>query len=524
MPHERNKPRTGAHCLIEMLVQAGIEVCFANPGTSEMQFVAALDDEPRLRPILNLFEGVVTGAADGYARMSLRPAATLLHLGPGLANGLANMHNAQKAGSPMINIIGDHTTFHKVYDAPLNSDIEATAAPYSHWVRTTPSVDALPKDAAEAIAAAMSCNGQIASLVLPADVAWTACDHAGAEIRRVPPGQPDAKAISKAAQWLSNGKRTGIILGGHGLHGDGLLHAGRIAKATGATLFSPYASARVTRGAGLPELNQIPFSIDLAIETLRDFEQVLLIGTREPVAFFAYPGKPSKIIAESTALLSVASPSQDVTLALSALCDELQAGPERNDMAPAEIPSPADNAPITPDTLAQVVSGALIEDTILVDEGVTSSRGIYRCSKEAARHDLLVNVGGSIGDGLPLALGAAVACPDRPVLCISGDGSAAYTLQALWSMAQQNLNVTVVICANRDYSILKGEMVRVGAMQSNDPPHPLLELRGPHMDWVHLGQGFGVPSYQCTTAGDLRAALDRELVGDGPVLIEAVMG
>jgi len=523
MQSDGRKKRTGAHCLIETLVNAGVDICFANPGTSEMQFVAALTDEPLLRPILNLFEGVVTGAADGYARMSGRPAVTLLHLGPGLANGLANMHNARKAGSPMINIIGDHTTFHKQFDAPLNSDVETTAAPYSQWVKTSQSVQSLQQDAAEAVRAAWSSNGQVASLILPADVAWTASDLPALSVDTVPADKASPDMIKAAIACLTNGKRTGIVLGGNALHGEGLDRAGRVALATGATLFSPYASARVQRGHGLPALNQIPFAIDLAVQTLAEFEQIILIGAKEPVAFFAYPGKPSKIIPESADLLPVALPTENIVAALDDICAGLNAGFERNDVKPSDIPRADSEAPITPDTLAAVIAASLVEGLILVDEGVSSSRGIYGASRAAPPHDMLVNVGGSIGDGLPLALGASVACPERPVLCVSGDGSAAYTLQALWSIAQHNLNITVVICANRDYSILKGEMVRVGAMSPEDPPHPLLELRNPHLDWVKLSEGFGVRAVQCKSAGELASILHHELQTDGPVLVEALM-
>src|SRR6202453_4270285 len=163
----------GAESLIRTLLGAGVEVCFANPGTSEIHLVAALDHMPEVRCVLGLFEGVVTGAADGYARMKEKPACTLLHLGPGLGNGLANLHNASRAQVPIVNIIGQHARYHLLYDAPLTSDIEAIARPYSKWLRTPSAASAIGRDAAEALVAARTAPGQIATLVVPADVAWT---------------------------------------------------------------------------------------------------------------------------------------------------------------------------------------------------------------------------------------------------------------------------------------------------------------------------------------------------------------
>ncbi len=514
--------RTGADCLVETLVNAGVDTCFANPGTSEMQMVAALGLEPRLKPVLCLFEGVVTGAADGYARMTGRPAVTLLHLGPGLANGLANLHNAKKAGSTIINVIGDHTTFHKVYDAPLNSDIEATAAPYSHWVHTVKSLAGLPGATVDAISAALAGNGQIASLILPADFAWSALDALAGEVKVEARALVPADLVQQARKLLTNGKKTGIILHGAVLQGEGLMAMGRIAAATGATLLAPYASSRIERGAGLPELVRIPFPVDAAVSLLAPFEQLLLVGAKEPVAFFAYPGKPSRMAAPGTELLVVGQRDQDLLQACLAIenslgCAAVSALLER----PCIPPSPT--GPITSQTLAAVVARALTDGTILVDEGVTSSREVFNATKGSPRHDLLVNVGGSIGAGLPLALGAAVACPDHPVLCLSGDGSASYTLQALWSMAQQKLNVTTIICANHDYAILKGEMVRVGAMTPDSPPNPLLELINPKIDWVTLANGFGVSAQRVANAEALESAIRDAMDSSGPHLIEAVM-
>lgn len=514
--------RTGADCLVETLVNAGIDTCFANPGTSEMHLVVALNQEPRVKLVLCLFEGVVTGAADGYARMSVRPAVTLLHLGPGLANGLANLHNAKKSGSAIINVIGDHTTFHKVYDAPLNSDIEGTAAPYSHWVHTVKSLTGVLAATADAITAAVAGNGQVASLILPADFAWSALEERAEEVEIQAPELVPADRVRRAAKLLTNGKKTGIILHGAALQGEGLMTMGRIAASTGATLFAPYASSRIERGAGLPELVRIPFPIDAAVLLLAPFDQLLLVGTQEPVAFFAYPGKPSKIAAPGTEIFVVAERDQDILQVSQALENSLGCAAVSAQLAKPVLP-PSPTGPITSHTLAAAVARVLIDGTILVDEGVTSSREVFDASKGSQRHDLLVNVGGSIGAGLPLALGAAVACPDCPVVCLSGDGSASYTLQALWSIAQQELNVTTVICANHAYAILKGEMVRVGALTPDSPPNPLLELINPTIDWVALANGYGVSAQRVDTAEALEVAMRDAMQASGPHLIEAAI-
>ena len=511
--------KTGAHGLLDALTDAGIDTCFGNPGTSEMHLVAALSDQTAIKQVLCLFEGGVTGAADGYARMTGKPAATLLHLGPGLANGLANVHNAKKAGSPMLNVIGDHTTFHKQYDAPLNSNIEGTAAPYSHWVRTVPSPDDLAADTADAISASMSHGGQIASLIIPADIAWE--DFAGGETAVLPErtGVRDER-LETAKALLESGRKTGIILGKEALYGPGLIAAGQIAQATGAALFSPYASGRIERGGDLPQTKRIPFPVDAAVQMMAPYEQILLFGAAEPVAFFAYPGLPSRVMPEGCDLVNIATPREDILPAILDLAKQV----EGNTIPKNNAPLPATGAgPLTAETLMDTIANEICEDLIVVDEGVTSTHALFARSDGCPKHDYLVNVGGSIGAGLPLALGAAVACPDRPVLCMSGDGSAAYTFQVLWSMAQHDLNVTTVICANHSYQILKGEMIRVGAMTPDSPPNPLLELGEPRMDWVALATGMGVPAIRCETAEELAAALHERFRTPGPTLIEAAL-
>ncbi len=516
--------KTGSHLLLDALIASGIDTVFGNPGTSEMHLTAAFSDYPEIEKVLCLFEGGATGAADGYARMAGKPAATLLHLGPGLGNGIANIHNAKKAGTPMINIIGDHTTFHKKYDAPLNSDVEGTAKPYSHWVRTVASAEALARDASDAISAACSHGGQIASLIIPADIAW------GDRTEQVFP-EPDVtreqaapalldQALERMAQAAGNGKKIGLIAGQEALYGDGLFLAGQLAAATGASLLFPYATGRVQRGKGLPKTTRIPFAVDAAVSLLAPFDQLFLIGAAEPVAFFAYPGKPSRVVPDNAEVMPLVTPREDILAALTYLVERVGNTGIETDATPVPaLPSGA----LDPETLADTVANCIRAETLIVDEGVTTTRAMLPCIGGAPRHDYLTNVGGSIGAGLPLALGVAIACPDRPVLCLSGDGSASYTLQVLWSMARHNLNVTIVICANHSYEILKGEMFRVGALRPDGPKNPLLELDAPRMDWVSIATGYGVEAVRCTTAEDLGAQINRGLDGPGPLLIEATL-
>ena len=512
--------RSGAHDLIETLIACGVDVCFANPGTSEMHFVAALKDFPQMRPILCLFEGGVTGAADGYGRMARTPAATLLHLGPGLANGLAGLHNAKKARTPMVNVIGDHATFHKQYDAPLNSDVEATARPYAHAILGATGTDSLAADTARAVAAARENGGQISCLVLPADLAWAEGRGGGRRRDAAARESVGADALEAATGAVLSGGKVGLILGGEACFGSGLRIAGQIAAETGVSLLVPNATGRVERGRGLPPLDRIPFPVPAAVSLLRGYDTLILVGAIEPVAFFAYPGLPSRVVDPLTRIVTLATPAQDVADALSRLCAATgAAGTPFRPVAAVDPDLP--EGPLEPDSFAAVLARHVHDDTIVVDEGVTSSRGLFDKSRGAPRHDLLVNVGGAIGAAMPLALGAAVACPDRPVLCITGDGSASYTVQTLWSLAQQKSNVTIVVCANHTYEILRGEMLRVGAMAPEDRANPLLDIEHPRVDWVALARGYGVPARRAETVADLDAALaDATARRNGPHLIE----
>jgi len=487
-----NRVMNGAESLVRTLVAGGVEVCFANPGTSEMHFVAALDRVEGMRCVLALFEGVVTGAADGYARMAEKPAATLLHLGPGLANGLANLHNANKAATPIVNIIGDHATYHRGYDAPLTSDIEGAARPFCGWVRTSPDARMIARDGAEAIAAARTPPGRVAALILPADTAWNDADGI-ASVPEIPVrAKVDDKAIAEAVRVLALREPTLIVLGGPAVRQHGLELAGRIAAKTGAKVMAETFNARMERGAGRVSVERIPYPVDQAVGVLAPYKHLLLIGAKTPVAFFAYPNKPSLLAPEGAQIHTLARREDDVVHALEWLADEVGARDEPFTAAPLAPGTPATGA-INPLAIGASVGALLPENAIVVDEGVSSGRGFFAPTRGAPPHDWLQNMGGSIGIGPPLAVGAAIACPGRKVINLEGDGSAMYTLQALWTQAREQLDVTTVIFANRSYAILRYELSQVGAQNVGRKALDMLDLGRPDLDWVSLARGMGVP-------------------------------
>ncbi|WP_433334369.1 acetolactate synthase large subunit [Spirillospora sp. CA-294931] len=512
----------GAQALIRTLADAGVTACFTNPGTSEMHFVAALDDVPEMRAVLALFEGVATGAADGYARMAGRPAATLLHLGPGLGNGLANLHNARKGKVPVVNIVGDHATHHVRYDAQLQSDIETAARNVSSWVRTSRSTGDLARDAAAAVAAAQGPPGQVATLILPADVSW------GQGAEPVPPRAPAAApapsgaAVRAAAEALRSGEPAALLLGGRALREPALVAAARVAAATGATLLAETFPARLERGAGLPAVERIAYLAEFASTQLDGLRHLILVDAKEPVSFFAYPGRPSRLAPEGCAVSVLAAPDQDALAGVEALVDALGAGETAPPVQPAARPE-RPSGPLTAAAVCQAVGALLPEGAIVSDEAQTSGIYLTGATAGAPRHDWLCLTGGAIGQGLPLAVGAAVACPDRPVLALQADGSALYTIQALWTMARENLDVTVIVFNNRSYAILNMELDRVGAGEPGPKARSQLDLDGPGLDFVALATGFGVPASRPETAEDLLDALARALAEPGPHLIEAVI-
>jgi acetolactate synthase-1/2/3 large subunit len=511
----------GAEALLRSLHASGVDVCFANPGTSEMMFVDALDRTGLMRCVLTLFEGVATGAADGYARMAGKPAATLLHLGPGFANAAANIHNARKARVPMVNIVGDHALRHLVHDAPLTTDVSAIVTPFSHWVRACQTADGMGPDGAEAAAAAASWPGQIATLIAPGCAGWDPGGHVAEPLDPHGPEALDAQAVEAAAAALRAGD-TLLWLGGSVLADPAslaLAHA--IAAATGAALLAPTSNRRIERGAGLHAVDRLPYPIDMALDRLAPFRAAVLVEAAEPVAFFAYPGKPSLLLPPGCRRVTLASRLQDGRSALAALADRLGVDSPPAPQASHRPAAPA-AGPITPESLAQAIAAALPERAIVVDEGITAGRAIWGATAGCPPHSWLSLTGGAIGDGLPMATGAAIACPDRPVIGLQADGSAMYTIQSLWTQAREGLDVTTIVFANRGYEILKQELFKVGANPGRGALD-LLEMARPEVNFTDLARGMGVPATRVTCSRALFDHIVAAVREPGPHLLEAML-
>jgi acetolactate synthase-1/2/3 large subunit len=512
----------GAESLVRTLAGAGVNTCFANPGTSEMHFVAALDAVQGIRPILTLFEGVATGAADGYGRMAEKPAATLLHLGPGFGNGWANLHNARKAAVPMVNIVGDHASYHLQYDAPLTSDLAGIARTVSGWVHSSKDASSVAADAARAVQAAMAPPGQIATLILPADTAWSSAEGPAPALAPLAPAAVSPEAIERVAQAIKNGKRAAILIRGRALQEGGLHAAGRIAAATGARLLCDTFTPRIQRGAGRVAVERIPYFAEQIVEFLADLDVLVLVGSAPPVSFFAYPGKASWCTPEGCAILTLAHPHEDGPSALESLAEAVKAPRAPANIAPLERPA-LPNGPFNQFTIGQAIAHFLPESAIIADEAATNGAGTAFATAKAAPHDHLALTGGSIGDGLPMATGAAIACPDRKVVCLSGDGGAMYTLQALWTQAREKLDVTTVIFANRSYAILNIELARVGAGNPGPRTLSMLDLHNPELDFVSLARGMGVEASRADTIEEFTAQFCSAMRSKGPRLIEAIL-
>jgi acetolactate synthase-1/2/3 large subunit len=509
----------GAETLVRTLVGGGIKTCFTNPGTSEIHIVAALDGVPDMRCVLALFEGVITGAADGYARMTRKPACTLLHLGPGFANSLANLHNASRAQVPIVNVIGQHATHHLHHDTPLTSDIEAIARPYSKWLRSSYSAAEIGCDAVQAVVAAHTPPGQIATLIVPADVAWTEGGMV-ADVPTLPTASvPDSPVIDRAAKMLRSGVPTAILLAGSALYGGGLSAAGQIAAATNAKLLAPYPFTRMERGAGKAAVERVPYILEQAVDQLKEFRQLILVGARPPVAYFAAPGKNAVLTSPECEIFTLANAVEDCAGALDALSSVLSLRKSQADEHRVERPS-LPTGEITLLGLSTAVGALLPENAIVVDESMTSGRGLMAATKGSPPHDWLANTGGSIGIALPLAVGAAIASPDRRVLCLTADGSAMYTAQALWTMAREGLNITTVVFANRSYAVLKREFSYLGVGHPGPKASSMLDIGHPDLDWVQLARGMGVAANSTATLDEFARALREGFEAEGPKLIE----
>ena len=526
----------GARAVIETLVASGVEVCFTNPGTSEMHFVAALDEVPEMRAVLGLFEGAVTGAADGYGRLAGHPAVTLLHLGPGLGNGIANLHNARRAHTPVVNIVGDHATTHLPFDPLLASDIESLARPVSAWFRKSTSAEALAADAAQAVAAAYGPPGGVATLVAPADLSWT---EVGAP---APPVAPRARevvtsnAVEATAKALRSEAPAALLLGGTAVREKGLVAARRVSQVTGAKLLCETFPSNLERGAGLPSVERLGYLAELAIGQLQGLRHLVLVDAASPVSFFAYPNLPGYLVPDGCELHVLAGASDDASGALEALAEALGAtargggfgvtdaagGSGGENMQAAQRPERPSGA-LNTETAAAAIGALLPEGAIVSDEANTCGVFLPSATAAAPRHDWLCLTGGAIGQGIPVATGAAIACPDRKVLSLEADGSAMYTFQALWTQAREGLDVTTVVFNNGSYAILEWELSRVGAGTAGPKAKEMLELNSPDLDFVALARGMGVPATRATDAQELTAQLERALAEPGPALVEAVL-
>ncbi|MCC7079429.1 MAG: acetolactate synthase large subunit [Burkholderiales bacterium] len=513
----------GAESLVRTLLKGGVEVCFANPGTSEMHFVGALDRVEGMRCVLGLFEGVCSGAADGYYRMTDRPASTLLHLGPGLANAAANLHNAKKAGSGIVNVVGEHALYHIQYDTPLTADIEGIARPFSHWVKTSPTAKTVAGDGALAIQAARVAPGQIATLILPADTAWGEAQGVADTPDTPPPPRPDEDAVIAAAKALRNGSSAMLYLGGRALRASGLELAGKIAAKTGCRIQGAGGTARIERGAGRVPMLRLHFVVETAQQQLEGTRHMVLVGAKAPAAFFAYPGKPSVLTPAGCETVTLCPVEGDPIASLEALAAELGALTEK----PAGVAQPGrperPTGKFTLDGLGCALGATMPEGAIVVDESITTGRGFFPYSAGAPPHDWLNNMGGSIGYGTPVAVGAAVACPNRKVIALIGDGSAMYTFQSLWTMAREGLDVCVLIFSNHSYKILYSQLADVGAANPGPRANDMLMLDRPGIDFVTMAKSLGVPGAEVRDLEQLTKQLDYAMAQRGPYLIDVVM-
>ncbi|MEM8556102.1 MAG: acetolactate synthase large subunit [Pseudomonadota bacterium] len=516
---------TGGEALVETLLASGINVCFANPGTSEMSFVAALDANPDMRCVLCLFEGGVTGAADGYARMTALPAVTLLHLGPGFGNGWSNLHNARKAGSPVLNVVGDHADYHLKYDAPLQSDLDGVARSVSNWTRRIDSVDDIARDTAAGVKAAKSNNGQIATLILPADVAWSDTGGAASQVAEAPRAlhRPDADRVRATAARLRE-PGTALLVSAAALYGELADVAGRIKARTGCELLAPFFAPRVARGEGAVEMAQMRYQLGQNTEFLAKFKRIIYVGETPPVTFFAYPGKPSTPDAPGTDIERLCFGDWDIEWTLHELARAAGVdGSETIDRVELNLPSPPAPGPLTTDAIGRVLALQCPENAIMVNEALTAGHAIWPHVDKSRAHDRLKNTGGSIGMGLPAGVGAAIACPDRKVVVVSGDGSAMYQLQSLWTAAREKLDITVIIIANGGYRILHEELAALGVAPPGRNAQRMFDIVEPDLDWVSLAKGHGVEGLRAETVEDFDAALKIALDSPEPFLVEAVV-
>jgi acetolactate synthase-1/2/3 large subunit len=511
----------GAEALMSVAKQAGIEICFANPGTTEMPMVMAMDSEPGIRPVLSLHENVCSGAADAYGRLAGKPAMTITHLGPGFANSCANQHNARRAFAPVFNVIGQHATWHYDADAPLGMDILGLAGTVSDWVRETANPASVAQDIVDGITFALGQRGRVASLSFPHD-------HQDADVtanpvlgKPEPLGAIDSKLVDQACAALKNNKKTAILLGGTALKEAGLMLAAKLKAAHGCDLVIEGAFSQMECGAGLPDHIRLPYLPEPAQALMDAYEQVIVVGTKLPVSFFGWPGgAPSQYLRDRDGVVHVAGQVDDAVAALDGMVQGTGAAGATPSVTNLSIPD-MPTGTLTPDLLCQTFTAMQPENAVIVPTAVTTGRLYGPMSTMLPRHTQISLCGGAIGEGPALALGAAIACPDRPVLNLQADGSGAYLPQAFWSQAREGANITTVICSNRRYAILQGEMTRAGMNQPGEHSMALTQLDNPPLDWVAIAKGFGVPGEVVSTCEDLAKAMKRGMATPGPYLIEA---
>jgi len=513
----------GAELLLKTAVKAGIEVCFTNPGTTEMPLVCAFDSVGGIRPVLGLFEGCCSGAADGYGRMAGKPAMTLLHLGPGLGNGIANLHNARRARTPVLNVIGEHATWHRSADPPLNMDIATLAETVSGWQRTSTAAQNLSRDTADAVAEAS--QGKVATLIVPSDVQWSKSSSNKIYLSKTPAGSLDKESMERAADLLRTGQKVALLLGGGALRQKGLMAAARIKAKTGCALLSERVPARMERGAGIPATQLIPYFPKQALGLLSRYQAVVLVGAVEPVTFFGWQGYESRLLNDDQSICQIKAADTKLAQALENLADALEA-PDNVDAADvgfSQVERPAlPRGNLTAQNACLILAALQPENAIIVNESITSGAAYLPLGPGLPPHTLLMLPGGAIGYGMPCAVGAAIACPRRPVINFQADGSAMYTLQSLWMQAREGLDITTLICSNRSYNILNIEIARSGIATPGRHLRSLTDLTNPTIDWVQISKGMGVPAVAVDDSEPLAQELKKALVEPGPHLIEMV--
>ena len=514
----------GAELLLKTAVKAGIDICFTNPGTTEMPLVCAFDSVSGIRPVLGLFEGCCTGAADGYGRMADKPAMTLLHLGPGMGNGIANLHNARRARTPVLNVIGEHATWHRSADAPLTMDIATLAETVSGWQRTITAAQNLSRDIADAVSQAS--QGMVATLIVPSDVQWSGSTSNRIHSSKTSAGTIDKGSIERAADLLRTDQKVAILLGGRALRKTGLAAASRIKAKTGCDLLSERTPARMERGAGIPAPEFIPYFPRQALDLLSKYQTVVLAGAAEPVTFFGWQGYASRLLNADQNICELKASDKNLPQALENLAEALEA-PGNIDAADAGLTTverPAiPRGKLTAQNACVVLAALQPEHAVIVNESITSGAAYFPLGPGLPPHTLLMLPGGAIGFGMPCAVGAAIACPSRPVINFQADGSGMYTLQALWMQARESLDITTLICSNRRYQILNIEFARAGIATPGQHARSLTDLTNPTIDWVQISKGLGVPAVAVESCEALARELKKALGEAGPHLIEMVL-